>query len=176
MRLLRVSPLVLMGLLAGCLRPHVDPKDGLPVLVGAATREAILAHREVYRSRAAAAQVPESLKARWRGIRTPSVLVVAFGSWCGDTQRELPDLLALLADPNPFVRVAFIGVARDKVAPPEAWPPDLAPERVLKVPTLWLYTLQPGGRLQKAGSIVENPPRAGQSMAEALVELLEGTR
>jgi len=31
----------------------------------------------------------------------------------------------------------------------------------------------PGGKQKLVGTVVENPPRAGQSMAEALVELIE---
>jgi hypothetical protein len=71
------------------------------------------------------------------------------------------------------VKVAFLGVYRDKKVPPGGWPEGLEPQAVVKVPTFWLYVLQPGGTYHLAGSIVENPPKKGQHMAEAIVELLE---
>jgi hypothetical protein len=47
---------------------------------------------------------------------------------------------------------------------------------VARVPTFYLFATQPGGKQQLVGSVVENPPRPGQSMAEALVELVEAVR
>jgi hypothetical protein len=150
-----------------------DSRDGQAVLLGRTDREAILAHRNSYQSDTAKVSLPEAWKARWRAIQTPCTLVVAFGSWCGDTQRELPDLLALMEAPNPFITVHFIGVYRDKRAAPEAWPKGIPPRPILKVPTFWLHALQPGGAWVEVGAIVENPPVKGQRMAQALVELLE---
>ena len=41
------------------------------------------------------------------------------------------------------------------------------------MPTFYLFATQPGGSQKLMGTVVENPPRVGQTMAEALVELLE---
>lgn len=150
-----------------------DSKDQQPVIVGKSSREAILGHRSIFKTNMDKTVLSPELRKRWQDISTPSVLLVAFGSWCGDTQRELPGLLALMGEENPFVTVQFIGVYRDKKVTPGVWPKELEEQPVLKVPTLWLYTLQPGGGYRLSGSIVENPPKKGQSMAEAVVELLE---
>lgn len=182
-------------LLAGCQAPKVpmkptytllpaetpgglplDSKDRQPVLLGAVDRDAILAHREIMRANTAKAALKPEWLARWKALDTPVALVAAFGSWCGDTHRELPDLLALMETRNPFVRIHFVGVYRDKQVTPGAWPAELPVQPVLKVPTLWCYALQPGGSWSLVGSIVENPPVKGQRMAEGILDLLEKAR
>lgn len=190
-----VSCLAALLLLAGCQAPRgpmkpnytllpaaapgglpLDSKDQQPVLLGVADRAALLAHREVFRTNTAKITLLPEWKARWKAIDTPTTLVVAFGSWCGDTHRELPDLLALMETPTPCVKVHFLGVYRDKQAAPELWPAGIRPEPILKVPTLWAYTLEPGGGWKLVGSIVENPPVKGQRMAEGILDLVEKAR
>ena len=118
-------------------------------------------------------QLPAALKARWKAIRRPLTLVAVFGSWCGDSQFYLPELLALEGDPNPLIEVHYLGVARDKQLADTAWSKDCAAQPVVRVPTFYLFASQPGGGQQLVGTVVENPPRADQRMAEALVELVE---
>lgn len=154
----------------------VDPKDRGPLLLGPATREQILAHRAVYRDNTARVQLAEAWAGKWKAFDTPVVIVAAFGSWCGDTQREMPDLLALDALGNPFITVHYFGVYRDKVAQAADWPAGIAPRPVSHVPTFWLYARQPGGGLKLIDAIVENPPKKGQPMAEAIVEMLDKAR
>ena len=153
-----------------------DSKDHQGVIVGPTTRAAILAHRPIFQTNTDKAALPAGLVGRWKNLATPCTLVVAFGSWCGDSQRELPDFLALMAEENPFVKVQFLGVYRDKKVAPGLWPPGLEPQKVAHVPTFWLYVLQPGGTNKLLGSVVEFPPKKGQRMAEAIVELLEQAR
>lgn len=150
-----------------------DSKDQQPVIVGSTTRAGILSHRAIFKTNTEKAAPSPELMKRWKDLSTPCTLVVAFGSWCGDSQRELPDFLALMAEENPFVKVVFLGVYRDKKVPAGLWPAGLEPQAVAKVPTFWLYSLQPGGGSKLIGSIVENPPRKGQPMGEAVMELLE---
>lgn len=150
-----------------------DARDHQPLLLGATTRQAILDHRASFRDGAAKAQLPEALRARWKAVKAPLTLVAVFGSWCGDSQRELPELLALEAEPNPFIEVHYLGVYRDKKLDPSAWPSGCAPQAVDRVPTFYLFALQPGGGQKLVGTIVETPPKPGQRMAEALVELAE---
>jgi hypothetical protein len=150
-----------------------DSRDGQPVLLGSCSRESLLAHREILRVNTERATIPPEWRARWKALDAPCTLVVGFGSWCGDTQRELPDLLALMAEPNPFITVHFIGVWRDKQALAGWWPKGIEPQKIEKVPTLWAFPLQPEGKQPLRGSIVENPPKKGQRMAEAVLELLE---
>lgn len=150
-----------------------DSKDMKPVLVGATTRAAILAHRDLFRDNTAKAEISPDWRKRWADLSTPCILVAAFGSWCGDSQRELPDLLALEAEESPFVKVHHLGVYRDKKTEAAAWPQGIEPQTVLKVPTFFLFVQQPGGGYKLVDSIVENPPKSGQRMAEAILEMLE---
>src|SRR5512133_1063953 len=153
--------------------PRVDTRDHQPLLLGETTAKAILAHRAIFRDNLAGIQLPAELKARWKAVSHPMTLVVVFGSWCGDSQYQLPDLLALEADPNPFLEVHYLGVDRDKHLAEAAWPKGCVPQAVIRVPTFYLFATQPGGVQKLVGTVVENPPRAGQRMAEALVELVE---
>lgn len=152
-----------------------DSKDQQGVLLGSTTREAILAHRDIFRDNTKHRDIKPEWAARWKALDAPCTLVVAFGSWCSDSQAELPDLLALTKEPNPFVTLHYIGVYRDKKTDAAAWPKNIAPQAIEKVPTIWLFVLQPGGEQKLLGSIVETPPR-GQRMAEAVLELLEKAR
>lgn len=153
--------------------PLVDARDHQPLLLGETTPKAILAHRAIFRDTLAKVKLSDGLKARWKSVRQPFTLVAVFGSWCGDSHHQLPDLLALDADPNPFIEVHYLGVDRDKAIEKSMWPKGCVPQKVVRVPTFYLFALQPGGTLKLVGSVVENPPRAGQRMAEALVELME---
>ncbi|HJW44230.1 MAG TPA: thioredoxin family protein [Geothrix sp.] len=153
--------------------PLVDARDHQPLLLGPTTAKAILAHRAVFRENLATVKLTADLQARWKAVRHPFTLVAVFGSWCGDSHYQLPGLLALEAEPNPFVEVHYLGVNRDKALDAAAWPKGCAPQKVVRVPTFYLFATQPGGDLKLMGTVVENPPRAGQSMAEALVELVE---
>lgn len=153
--------------------PLVDARDHQPLLLGETTEKAILAHRAIFRDNLAKVRLSNEVKARWKAVRQPLTLVAVFGSWCGDSHYQLPDLLALEVDHNPFVEVHYLGVNRDKAVEASAWPKGCPPQKVLRVPTFFLFATQPGGGQQLVGSVVENPPRAGQSMAEALVELAE---
>jgi thiol-disulfide isomerase/thioredoxin len=150
-----------------------DARDKQPLLLGATTRKAILEHRAVFRDATAGVQLPEALRARWKAVHQPLTLVAVFGSWCGDSQRELPDLLAMESDPNPFIEVHYLGVYRDKKLDASAWPKGCAPQAVVRVPTFYLFATQPGGGQKLVGTVVETPPKPNQRMAEALVELAE---
>lgn len=150
-----------------------DSKDQQGVLLGATTREAILSHRDIFRDNTRHRDINAAWAARWKAMDVPCTLVVVFGSWCSDSQAELPDLLALTKESNPFVTLRYIGVYRDKRADADAWPKGITPQVIEKVPTIWLFELQPGGTQKLLGSIVETPPKPGQRMAEALLELLE---
>lgn len=151
-----------------------DAKDHQPLLLGACTRAQILAHREVFRDRTEHAELPEALWTRWMAIKRPFTLVLAFGSWCSDSQHELPSFLALDGQANPFVEVHFIGVPRTKEI--QGWPTGIAPEKAEKVPTAWVYALGPGGQQTLVGSVVEHPPKADETFAEAVVAVMEQVR
>ena len=168
------AALALLAVPALLVQPTVPaPSEARGMLLGEVTAPAILAHGTAFRDNLAKVKVNAGLKARWAAIRQPLTLVAVFGSWCADSQYHLPYLLALEAEPNPFIEVRYLGVARDKKLEAQAWPKGLEPQAVQRVPTFYLFATQPGGAQKLAGAVVENPPREGQSMAEALVELAE---
>ena len=152
---------------------RVDTLDALPLLLGETTGKAILAHRATFRENQAKMRVPAALKLRWKAVRTPLTLVSVFGSWCSDSQFHLPNLLTLASKPNPFIEVHFLGVDRDKLVEEKDWPVGCPPQKVLRVPTFFLFATGPGGGQRLVGTLVEGPPRAGMTMAQALVELVE---
>jgi len=168
---LLVSSLDVAGPLPAAQSGKVARKP--PMLLGETTASAILANRAQFRDNLARVQLTAGLRARWKAIQRPFTLVAVFGSWCGDSHRQLPDLLALQADPNPFIEVHYLGVNRNKALDAAAWPRGCAPQVVDRVPTFYLFAQQPGGGQTWVGSVEETPPRSGQSMAEALVELVE---
>jgi len=153
--------------------PLLDARDHQPLLTGATSAKAILTHRAIFRDNLAKVKLAPEVKARWMAVRHPFTLVAVFGSWCGDSHAQLPELLALEADPNPFIEVHYLGVLRDKVADPAAWPKGSPAQKVVRVPTFYLFATQPGGGQKLVGSVVEYPPKDGQTMAEALVDLVE---
>lgn len=148
-----------------------DSKDQQAVLIGATTREAVLAHRDIFRESTEQREIKGEWTARWKAIEVPCTLLVVFGSWCSDSWTELPDLLALTKEPTPFVTIKYIGVYRDKKVDASVWPKGAAPQAIEKVPTIWLFVLQPGGDQKLLGSIEETAPH-GQRMAEAVLDLL----
>jgi len=107
------------------------------------------------------------------GVRRPFTLVAVFGSWCGDSRSHLPHLLALDAESNPFIEVRYLGVNRDKALPATAWPRGCPPQAIHRVPTFFLFAPGADGGWTLVGSLVEHPPRSGQTMAEAITELAE---
>ncbi len=173
--LLAQPPVVVLAEPSGTLPagPVADARDHQPMLMGETTAKAILAHRAIFRDNLPKVKLSDSLKARWQAVRQPFTLVAVFGSWCGDSHHQLPDLLALEAEPNPFIEVHYLGVNRDKALASGAWPKGCPPQKVIRVPTFYLFAPQPGGGQKLVGSVVETPPREGQTMAEALVELVE---
>jgi hypothetical protein len=151
----------------------LDTRDSKALLLGETTAKAILAHRAAYRDSLAKVKLSAKLRARWAAVRQPLTLVAVFGSWCADSQYHLPYLLALEAEPNPFIEVRYLGANREKMLDAKAWPKGCAPQKLARVPTFFLFELVPGGGQRLVGSVVEAPPREGQTMAEALVDLLE---
>jgi len=153
-----------------------DAKDHQPLLIGDCTREQILAHRDVFKEHTELAALSDVDRARWMAIKRPFTVVAAFGSWCGDSQRELPSFLKLDSQPNPFVDVQFIGVARDKAIEASAWPAGIEAQKAERVPTAWIFALGPGGKQVLVGSVVEHPAKAGETFAESILDVIEAAK
>ena len=171
--LLAFATLALGTSLPAEVPPATEESPARPVLLGKTTATEILAHRAIFRENLSKQAVGAPLRARWRAVRRPLTLVAVFGSWCGDSHYQLPGLLVLEETPNPFIEVHYLGVAKDKALKPSLWPEGCPPQPLEKVPTFYLFATQPGGGQALVGTVVENPPRKGQTMAEALVELAE---
>ena len=153
-----------------------DAKDHQALLIGDCTRDQILAHRAVFKEHTEQAAPSEGDRARWMAIKRPFTVVAAFGSWCSDSQHELPSFLALDGQSNPFVEVQFIGVARDKVIEASAWPSGIAVQKAEKVPTAWIFALGSGGQQVLVGSVVEHPTKTGETFAESILDVMEQAR
>ncbi|MDR2560928.1 MAG: thioredoxin family protein [Holophagales bacterium] len=150
--------------------------DDPPVLIGPTTAKAILEHRSGFQKVYDETQIPPELSERWQRINKPCSLVVAFGSWCGDSRRWVPEIIKLAEADNPYISIYWVGTGKNKKAEKGWWPPKAKRQKIKKVPTVWLFAAAPKGKVKKIGKIVENPPKAGQTMAEAVVELLESVR
>jgi hypothetical protein len=150
--------------------------DDLPVLIGPTTAKAILDHRPGFQKVYDDIQILPELSERWQRINKPCSLMVAFGSWCEDSRRWVPEIRKLAETSNPYISIYWVGTGKNKKAEKGWWPPKAKRQKIKKVPTVWLYAAAPKGQVKVVGKIVENPPKAGQTMAEALVELLESVR
>ncbi|UTA47815.1 thioredoxin family protein [Simiduia sp. 21SJ11W-1] len=96
---------------------HPEPA-ARPLLIGEVSAEQILAHPAFspYRQDTLDAAAHEALL-RQRGAHTIE-WVLLFGSWCHDSQREVPQILAL-ANQHPTIALTAIAVDEQKRAPAE---------------------------------------------------------
>ncbi|MCL1893673.1 MAG: thioredoxin family protein [Holophagaceae bacterium] len=155
----------------GCL--PLDSKDNLPVIIGQTSTKAILEHRPEYKDVYEQVEISQEQITRWQSIKVPCTFVVVFGSWCADSHHWVPDLIKLSEIENPFISIYWIGTYREKNTELNHWPPQTTMQKTEKVPTFWLFTPTPGGGTKLVGKITENPPKVGQTMAAAILELLE---
>ncbi|MBR9727526.1 TlpA family protein disulfide reductase [Shewanella intestini] len=82
-------------------------------------------------------------------ISTPTQVVVAFGTWCPDSQRETPRFMKLLKQVNnPNITVKFIAVDHDLKDPKGL----AAPYKIDNVPTFIVQQQQ-----KTLGTIIEKP-------------------
>ena len=122
------------------------------VLLGRTRATAILAISEAWQNGHDSYE-PNAEDIRVLGAARPAAtLDVYFGSWCGDSRREVPRLLKILelAAP-PDLRVRFYGVDRAKKEPARL----VTRARIERVPTIILSV----GR-REIGRIVETPQSA----------------
>jgi len=98
-------------------------------------------------------------------VDTPVTLKVYFATWCGDSRRDVPELLAALAAAgNPRLGLELIGVGNGFTEPAEL----LAGDRITNVPTI--IAIRDGEEL---GRIIERP--INDSVTEDLAALLRGS-
>ena len=119
------------------------------VLLGRVRPSAILAISDTWRQNHDAYEpATEDLRVL-ASLRAPATLDIYFGSWCGDSRREVPRLLRILdrAAP-PDLRVRFYGIDRAKKEPARL----VKRAGIERVPTIVLSTAR-----REIGRIVESP-------------------
>ncbi|MEM9594894.1 MAG: thioredoxin family protein [Acidobacteriota bacterium] len=99
-----------------------------------------------------------------RRVEEPTELLVALGTWCGDSRRSVPRLMAALeAAANPKISVRMVAIGRGFTEPLDF----VRNRRVTNVPTI---IVQQGGR--EVGRFVERP--RGASVDVDLAAILGG--
>lgn len=89
--------------------------------LGAMTQSQLLARKDIFYKKFNAHQVDQDHIQLINSISQPTKVLIVFGLWCHDSQREIPRLLKLLSEANnPNIEVAMISVGYDKVIPESA--------------------------------------------------------
>ncbi len=154
---------------AGPAEPPAGQSGGAPseeqaVLVGAVTREQIeTAHPDWVQSEVSSSPDPEAARAL-AAIEPGAEVTVFLGTWCGDSEREVPRLWRALDEAGgtvPF-QIHYVGVDRQKKEP--AAP--IANFEIEFVPTF--IVLRQG---REVGRIVEESPHG---VERDLLALLSG--
>lgn len=101
-------------------------------------------------------------------LRRPAVLEVYFGSWCSDSRREIPRLLAILDAAGPLpLKTRFYGVDRTKKEPART----VAKVDLKRVPT---FVLRVEG--EEIGRIVERPETTLEHDLALIVDRIPASR
>ena len=149
-----------------------DPKDNQPVILGVTSRDLILKHRKIFSAQESSIKLSEEVVHKFLKINKDVQVVIVFGSWCSDTQRHLPWILALDRVKNPYVKFTYLGVGRTKDVAIQNWPSMVPYQITTKVPSVWIFkkTLESTWNLK--GSIIEQPSDPKKNMTEELLEIL----
>ena len=149
-----------------------DPKDNQPVILGVTSRDLILKHRKIFSAQESSIKLSEETIHKFLKINSNLQVLIVFGSWCSDTQRHLPWILALDRVKNPYVKFTYFGVGRTKEVGTENWPSILPYQLTTKVPTVWIFKRTSQGTWKLKGSIIEQPSDPKKNMSEELLEIL----
>jgi thiol-disulfide isomerase/thioredoxin len=154
--------LMLLSILLSAL--PVSPAEEAPVLVGLVTRDQIEAAEPSW-SEVLVESSPDAEASRALASVEPGAEVtVFFGTWCGDSRREVPRFWRALDETGSAVpfRILYVGVDREKKQPAEL----IVGSDVHYVPT---FIVSRGGH--EVGRIVESAP---QGVERDLLALLKG--
>jgi hypothetical protein len=164
-----VRPLLLgLAALAGCGSAtggatSTSGGEGIPVIVGATSREEIEATLPAWAEEAARQDVEDETARSLAAVPPGARVDVYLGTWCGDSRRVVSRFfraLELVPEPRPFA-IRFIGVDRARSAPGFTEGVDLR-----YVPT---FVVRRDGA--EVGRVVESAPRG---IERELVDLLTG--
>lgn len=127
------------------IAPHVG-------LVGETTAEDLWRAAPVWQALGEGYAPDAEAVERLRTVSEPTTVTVAFGTWCGDSKRHVPALLASLdAAENPNLEVRLVGLERGFDGPLDF----IRDQRLTNVPTM---IVQRQGK--ELGRIVETPAMA----------------
>lgn len=149
-----------------------DPKDNQPVIIGVTSREMILRHRPLFRERESEVNLSPETVQQLKNIDPNLRVVIVFGSWCSDTQRYLPSILALDRFENQQLSFTYIGVSRSKEIAENDWPSGLPFQLTTKVPSIWVFRRESKNKWVLKGSIIEHPSDPLMPMSTDLLHLL----
>ncbi len=143
-----------------------------PYLVGEVAREDVLRHFPAW-SDTARAYAPDTAQvAALAGVQQPIEIVCVMGTWCGDSQREVPRLWRVLeAAANPRLRLTMLAVGRKDDLAAQDMAEEIGCPRDLR--SRWDVTLVPtfifldGER--ELGRIVETPRVTLEADAAAIL-------
>jgi hypothetical protein len=136
----------------------ITPHKGL---VGALTEEALWVDVPIWRTLMNKYR-PDSAAVAGLTQSAPATVVIAVGTWCGDSKRLVPQLLRALHDAgNPRLQVKLVGIANKFVEPAQF----VSGHNIKKVPTVIVE--REGKEIDR---IIETPK--AQTMEEDLLNIL----
>ncbi|WP_144392531.1 thioredoxin family protein [Pleionea sediminis] len=108
-------------------------------------------------------ELSEQDSQRLKAIKDPMELIIVFGTWCHDSQREVPRLLKLIDTANnPNIKTRLIGVGYDKKIPIENNPYGIS---IRYTPTAILLDKDH----REIGRIIETPNKSWAADIEAVL-------
>lgn len=128
-------------------------------LVGLISQQQVLTANQVFQDNYTSEEVSTEDLTLMNDISDSYELKVVFGSWCHDSEREIPRLIKLLEN-HPSITMTFIGVDKKKQAPLKLY-------EALKVkytPTIIVFKDE-----KEIGRIVEKP---AMSLGQDLFEIM----
>lgn len=133
-------------------------------LVGDVTEAQIWADVPIWQTLMGKHHADEKLVAALKKYKKETTVVIAAGTWCGDSKHYVPQLLRALHDAgNPRIHIKLVGIANKFVEPA-----DFVKQRdIKKVPTV---IVERKGR--EIGRIIETP--VASTMEEDLAAIFDG--
>ncbi len=152
-----ISLALMFNLLGGCASTHSSEK----LVVGEITAEQLIAEYQSFSSNFNAVKVSEQQQQQVANWPSDLVIEVYFGTWCHDSQREVPRLLKLL-EYNKNISVKLIALDYQK-----SDPQGLAQAKGVKyTPTIIVYRDN-----KEVGRVVERPKESLSADISKAMEL-----
>ncbi len=93
-------------------------KHGVENVIGSITKEHLFKHFRAFQENYTNHTLAQKELTHLQTLKSPIHLVIVFGTWCHDSEREVPRLLKLIeAANNPNISYELISVGYDKTLP-----------------------------------------------------------